>query len=241
MHRARLPIADPCRESFDAMDGDGAQRFCRTCRTHVHDLSQMTEREATSFLAQRQGETVCVRYRTDRAGHVRFVAAPPARTALATIALGLALAACTGHLEADALGSPEDALACEDASGYTIPCVDAIAEDTARDEAQPELERSPIPEDLADVQGTTVADEEAFVGQMVSPLELEVASMGVVSVVELAEPTDEGCPLPVVRTDRVDGPKELMGRVDPSMRTRAQARRDARQLRREARRRHRDR
>lgn len=235
MHRARLPIADPCHERFDAMEGDGAQRFCASCRTHVHDLSQMTEREAAAFLARRSGEKVCVRYRADAAGRLRFAAAPPARTALATVALGLALAACTGHLEADTVDSPESALLCEDPAGYTIPCVDVVEERNPERGAPPDAEPDPVPEDDV-VQGGLMPTIEGV------PIpEIEVVSMGTVALVEPAVEPGEGCPLPSPEADQVDGDVQvLMGSTALPL-TARQERRLARQARREERRRQRDR
>jgi len=56
----RITIASPCTQDWDAMTGDEKRRFCGECRLHVHDVSQMTRREAQALLANADGR-VCVR------------------------------------------------------------------------------------------------------------------------------------------------------------------------------------
>ena len=79
---------------------DGARRFCEVCTKQVHDLSAMTERDARQVLAEESAKgRVCVRYKADGAGNIRFmpepsrtVAAPmPSawRTMVAAASLGL--------------------------------------------------------------------------------------------------------------------------------------------------------
>jgi len=77
-------------------DGDG--RRCDRCATTVIDLSALSEREAGRLLerARRGGcDSVCVRYRVDGDGEIRFRPAPPARGAR-LLAIGLGLASLVG-------------------------------------------------------------------------------------------------------------------------------------------------
>jgi len=69
MHRDDLPIPDPCHASWDAMDGDDRRRFCDACSQHVHDLSAMTEAEASEVLVE---PGVCVRYTVGAGDRIQF-------------------------------------------------------------------------------------------------------------------------------------------------------------------------
>lgn len=236
MHRARLPIAQPCHERFEAMNRTGStgstERFCDKCSTPVHDLSQMTRVQAELFLAERSGQRVCVRYRSDGAGNLQFRPAPPIRPALVLAVASLALAACTGYVDSDSIESPDDALACEDESGYTIPCEDTTA-------APPvEVITEPEPEPAGD-DGVPGSVEGGVLGQV------EVVEMGDVEVpapegeaVELlgqAVPDPgtaaEGCPVP-----RPDEGEVLMGDIVAPPSSRLKQQRLERQWKREQRR-----
>ncbi len=73
MRMSELPIAEPCHEAWDAMDrSPGARRFCDRCTKHVHDLSALTEPEARAVLASAGTERICVRYRVDGSGVLKF-------------------------------------------------------------------------------------------------------------------------------------------------------------------------
>ncbi len=56
----QIQIASPCTQDWDAMTGDARRRYCGECRLHVHDLSEMTRREAEELLRGADGR-VCVR------------------------------------------------------------------------------------------------------------------------------------------------------------------------------------
>jgi hypothetical protein len=156
MRRDQLRVLQPCPESFDAMRGRGASRFCERCTKHVHNLSDMTKRDAEALLDRHAGESICIRYRFGRDGQVQF--RPPRRARAAFVAvLSLAMAGCAGYLEEDDLQVP-DAMVCHDAEGYAVPCdriddgvtpymeptsdsIDAdLDEDRAREENLPEEE-----------------------------------------------------------------------------------------------------
>lgn len=108
MRTKHLPIAQPCHEDWDVMDRVERGRFCQVCVKQVYDLSSMTEDEAQELLRVEQGARICVRYRHDDEGRIRFrtptpvvaetCTAPPRRLAWAGAAVvAVALAACTPH------------------------------------------------------------------------------------------------------------------------------------------------
>lgn len=212
------------------MRGHGAERFCEQCSTAVHDLSQMTKLEAQVFLARRGGQRVCVRYRADAEGNLQFRPAPPVRPMLALAALGLGLAACTGYVEADAMETPEDALTCEDGSGYTIPFAETSMEPETVPETVPETETVPQPEtepslqpiehpepEATDVVPTADPDPGIFLGQTIA-----------------IEATGEGCPLPSSGENVDEG--EIMGDMPAPRSSPGEQRRLERKWRREQRR-----
>jgi hypothetical protein len=90
----RLRIVQPCHEDWEAMAREGTGRRCEACRHAVHDLTAMTEREASRLLRARAGERTCVRVRVGPDGHAIFRAEPPR---VLPAAAALALAACTPH------------------------------------------------------------------------------------------------------------------------------------------------
>ena len=57
----QVHIAAPCPVKWEAMSGDDRTRHCSICRLNVFNLSDMTDREAEDFLAEKSGR-VCVRY-----------------------------------------------------------------------------------------------------------------------------------------------------------------------------------
>lgn len=88
MRRVSLPVEQPCKANWEAMEGDGIVRFCRLCRKDVHDLSAMGEAAAQEFLSK--GGQACVRYQFDGDGRVLFV--DRAKAVLPRLAAAAALA-----------------------------------------------------------------------------------------------------------------------------------------------------
>jgi hypothetical protein len=83
MKRDLLELSFSCGEDFKSMERRGAARHCASCDHAVHDLSAMTEREATALLARpRDGQQLCVRYRYDDDGVVLFMPEPSRRLRL---------------------------------------------------------------------------------------------------------------------------------------------------------------
>ena len=111
MHSDSVKIESPCHESWDAMDGAGARRFCGVCAKHVHDLSAMAQDEAQALLAAKASESLCVRYSSEADGTLRFRDLVPraslTRKIVRTAFAAVALAACTPHGEAPLQGLGE--------------------------------------------------------------------------------------------------------------------------------------
>lgn len=93
MKQIRLPIADPCHESWDAMSPTDRGRFCQQCTKQVYEISALTERETRTLLTDKAGERICVRYKCDTKGNIKFRPERPVAAAM----LAVALAACTPH------------------------------------------------------------------------------------------------------------------------------------------------
>ena len=108
MRNTSLPIASPCHESWDAMNGDEARRFCGICQKDVHNLSAMAHAEAQALLREKSGEHLCVRYSSESDGTLRFRDLVPRasltrRVVRAAFAASM-LAACTPHGDPTDLG-----------------------------------------------------------------------------------------------------------------------------------------
>jgi hypothetical protein len=101
LRRLHLPIQDPCHENWDAMSHDGdARRFCGVCVKQVHDLSALTEPQARAVLADESAKGhMCVRYKADRDGNIKFKAETVSASSLWRMTLaaaGMTLALLTG-------------------------------------------------------------------------------------------------------------------------------------------------
>lgn len=55
-----ISIASPCSANWAEMYGDERKRYCSECKLNVYNLSEMTQREAESFLINSEGR-VCLR------------------------------------------------------------------------------------------------------------------------------------------------------------------------------------
>lgn len=186
MPRLRLPIHDPCHEDWAAMDdqGDG-RRFCDQCTKNVHDVSSMTEREARAMLRIEQAKgRVCVRYRTDVAGNIKFraetvQASSSWRSMLAAAGMAvMMLSGCTS-------GQPDEVL--DDKCVYEVgPWSVELARGegtcpAAEIEVEPVLMGEP-----AVVLDPTEPDPEAEMGELVEPEPEPEPEMGA-----LVEPAPE--------------------------------------------------
>lgn len=217
LRKSELPISNPCDEDWGGMRRDpGARRFCDQCSKHVHDLTSMTEDEARDVLAQAGGERICVRYRVDGSGALRFrepaqktqieptlvpVAALRRRGAPSRVApiaaapaavLAVALAACTPHGEAE---EPE-----------AIEVIEVI-EVIEANEADPEehvLMGDIMPVEMGDESG---GEEQPCDPEATDPTEVEM--MGDVAW----EPELEGDPEP--KPEPEPKPQVIMGRIPP--------------------------
>lgn len=204
------------------MEGPAVRRFCDKCDKHVHNLSEMTERQATALLDAEDGARMCVRYRVGGDGRIRF--RPEVRRAGFVAALSLAMAACTGYAEPDALESPDAAMVCRDASGYAVDC--ELAQLETIPDAVPES--TPSQQDPAEPEPTPKPEE-------VEPVE-EYELMGDIAYEPMPSEKVEPCPLP---PRSIDDSVAVMGGIslEPTPRSRRQARRQRRAERRAERRR----
>jgi hypothetical protein len=56
-----LPIAQPCPERWEEMQGSESKRFCSECQLHVHNLSAMREGDRSRFIKETGGRA-CIAY-----------------------------------------------------------------------------------------------------------------------------------------------------------------------------------
>ncbi len=101
MQEHDIEIPEPCRADWDSMRPEVRGRYCFECRKRVHDLSAMTQKQATRFLdAVADRDDVCVSFLTDGEGEIAFTPEPVVpisrlRRLLPAAGLALAAAACT--------------------------------------------------------------------------------------------------------------------------------------------------
>ena len=126
MRSNQLHIASPCHESWDAMRGEGATRFCGVCQKDVHDLSAMAQDEANALLAEQAEQSLCVRYTSESDGTLRFRDLVPlaslTRKIVRTAFAAVALAACTPHGDAPVQGLGDQII--ESIRAATVPTAD---------------------------------------------------------------------------------------------------------------------
>jgi hypothetical protein len=118
VHRRSLPIAEPC-QVFRPRAG---HTFCGKCEKHVHDISAMTKREASRFLAANAGKSICIAYRAAKDGTILV---RPEPRAIGVVLIALGLAACAGYAPEIERHGDE----CRDDSGYVIDCKTATRND----------------------------------------------------------------------------------------------------------------
>ncbi|MET0646454.1 MAG: ankyrin repeat domain-containing protein [Pyrinomonadaceae bacterium] len=97
----QLEISEPCSADWDSMYGNDRVRFCEHCRLHVHNLSEITPREALD-LVLRSGGRLCLQIERDARGvpRTRALAQPLYQISrrasrLAAGAFGAALTLCS--------------------------------------------------------------------------------------------------------------------------------------------------
>jgi ankyrin repeat protein len=113
----RLEISKPCSAQWDSMAGSKRVRFCAHCRLHVHNLSEVTPREAMR-LVMRSGGRLCLRIERDQEGaprtRARALAGPLYQikrraSRLAAGAFGAALTLCASAAAQAQTTGPEPA------------------------------------------------------------------------------------------------------------------------------------
>lgn len=219
MKRRRLQILEPCSEDFAAMKGGPKTRFCDKCDKNVHNLSEMTEREADAFLRENARGSICIRMTQTASGDIRY-RAPAARRAGFVAAIAFAMAACTGHGDAQELESPESESICHDANGYAIRCADAdewFAPDAMEPADAPALARAEVDEEGHEPTELETVDADPTLEQTEDVTEFELIGDIEPLPEELPDPQDidilggvsldaESCPI---------GVEAVVGRYDP--------------------------
>jgi hypothetical protein len=100
MNREELPVTSPCDADWATMTLSERGRFCAECRKVVHDLEQLSERDARALLESPRTDGLCVRYVHDATGEIVFRREALRRrvgvAAVAVAAVSLSLTACMG-------------------------------------------------------------------------------------------------------------------------------------------------
>ena len=55
-----VTIKTPCSVGWENMEGDDKVRFCQQCKLNVHNLSNMTDKEAANILTANKTKRLCV-------------------------------------------------------------------------------------------------------------------------------------------------------------------------------------
>lgn len=224
MHHARLKIVDPCAAAWDAMPGDDRRRHCERCDRAVVNVSAMRADEARELLAAHVGQRLCVRYAVDRRGDVVFraPARPPPRVSLLT---PLLLAACAAHGQGYELEEPTP----PEAGDWCSPEEEAEQRCVGEPLKPEPVFADPGPDGEPEASASVAADPRACEG----PLAVEVPpeaprSRSFVDVLD-AVPVNEGVGVRL-------GGMAVSVEVGMIVVSKAELRRERRQLRREARR-----
>ena len=77
---SRISVATPCHVDWDTMSGDERKRFCGNCKKNVYNLSDMPEKEATSFISKEvgAGRVPCIQFYQREDGTILFDNCPVA-------------------------------------------------------------------------------------------------------------------------------------------------------------------
>jgi len=67
-----LRVTAPCDQAWEAMEGDERTRHCERCDHCVHNLAEMTKRDAERLVSS--GKRPCVRITRDRRGRIVYKA-----------------------------------------------------------------------------------------------------------------------------------------------------------------------
>ena len=183
-----LEIDSPCPVALDRELSDGRYRSwkCGHCETSVHVLSSMTEKNARKFLAEHEGEKLCITYMVGSDGEVRFQPEPTVvplarlrRRAVAGVGLAAALAACTPTEAAEPKATP------------VVEAVEKSGEDVPDTIAEPKTSMSALVSEARDkVAEHKVAEHEAerLEAEAVLITEKELGGSAIVDVEAVAVP-----------------------------------------------------
>ena len=230
MHHTRLKIVDPCAAVWEAMPGDDLRRYCEHCDRDVIHVSAMRADAARKLLEEHTGQRLCVRYSVDTRGDIVFQAPAPARVP-AFMLTALLLAACAAH------GHELDEPIPPEAGGWC-----SLEEEAAGQCAGESLKPEPVfvdPESTSDPEESplTTADPRSCNG----PLAVEVAlpvKFQLQLAVEVPQSLDASVGVRLGGTAAPFFDAEAAGITQGGITvatSKAQRRRNLRQLRREAR------
>ena len=124
-----LKVSEPCSAEWDSMSGNERVRFCAHCQLHVHNLSEVTPREALD-LVLRSGGRLCLRIERDPRGVPRTRALAEPLYQISRRASRLAAGAFSAALTLCSAAAAR-AQACPEPTQQTAPArADAAAAET---------------------------------------------------------------------------------------------------------------
>jgi hypothetical protein len=143
-----VTVPSPCTEDWDSMSGNEQVRFCSHCSSSVHNLSEMTRREAIALVRKSQGR-LCVRYYRSPDATVQTLPPHSIKRRVSRLAAGAFTA--TLSLSASALAqTPTTAEPSRSESAQIV---------SGRDTAVPDVQTGP----QVGLSGTVVDPQEAVV------------------------------------------------------------------------------
>jgi hypothetical protein len=156
----QIRIASPCTAAWDDMDGDDRTRTCKQCELSVHNISDMSQDEAESFLTAATGR-VCVRMYKRPDGTILTQDCPVGLRAV-RVRLGQMLASAVGLLGVLVCS------VCYAAFGTAGKEKTAKTVDSLIKMAQPEI--PPVPQEFEALMGDVCIQSAAPIAPPVSPI-----------------------------------------------------------------------
>ena len=108
VHLNQITITSPCSADWDSMIGNDHVRFCRHCHLNVHNLSEMTRKEALELVRSSQGR-LCARYVRRPDGTIQTSDLPAQLHGIKRRASRIAAGACTAALSLSASAAAQTA------------------------------------------------------------------------------------------------------------------------------------
>lgn len=183
----RLQLSFRCHADWDAMEGSEQKRFCTHCQKYVHNLSEMTQENAESFMASQSGSCVRMIRRADGSTVMKNC---PKTTKLRnfTAASGAAGIAASSAIVLSSCTEPEPLMGVMPVNDATSAHKGLRSGDAAMHE-RAELGDTAMVEGSGDipeaVTGVNISDIEPPV---ILPEELQPALMGKLCIEQIKEP-----------------------------------------------------